>query len=243
MNLIIDVGNTRTKVAVFERDNLVDLNIVVMSDLHKLIKNLFEKFDIQDSIVSKVTDLPKDIIEELSFHTNFLLVNSATKIPFINLYKTKSTLGLDRIALATAAVKNFYNKNVLVIDAGTCITYDFVNDKLEYKGGAISPGLSMRYKSLHTFTSKLPELAPKHPKTFIGNSTLESIHSGVVNGLIQEICGVIDQYKKVFFDLTVVLTGGDTKFLSEQLKSSIFANQNFLLEGLNEILIFNKTND
>jgi type III pantothenate kinase len=98
----------------------------------------------------------------------------------------------------------------------------------------------MRYTALHTFTSKLPLLLINKPNNFIGNSTNESINSGIVNGVIQEIEGVIRQYKKKYLDLTVVLTGGDTNFLAKQLKSSIFANQNFLLEGLNEILIFNK---
>ena len=111
----------------------------------------------------------------------------------------------------------------------------------EYLGGAISPGVEMRYKSLHKFTSKLPLLPINKPENFVGNSTKESINSGVVNGVIQEIEGVINQYEKKYLDLTVVLTGGDTNFLSKQLKSSIFANQNFLLEGLNEILIFNKS--
>jgi type III pantothenate kinase len=115
-----------------------------------------------------------------------------------------------------------------------------VNDKSAYFGGAISPGVEMRYKSLHLFTSKLPNLEKNYPNNFIGNNTNESINSGVVNGVVQEIDGVINQYKKKYIDLTVVLTGGDTNFLAKQLKSSIFAHQNFLLEGLNEILIFNK---
>ncbi len=115
-----------------------------------------------------------------------------------------------------------------------------MNTESEYLGGAISPGIEMRYKALNSFTSKLPHLEKKAPKNFIGNNTNESIHSGVVNGVIGELEGVINQYKKKYSDLTVVLTGGDTNFLAKQLKSSIFANQNFLLEGLNEILIFNK---
>ena len=156
------------------------------------------------------------------------------------MYETPETLGVDRIALVSGAVKKFPNKNILIIDAGTCITFDFVNDKTVYFGGAISPGIEMRYKSLHAFTSKLPILEKNYPQNFIGKNTIESINSGIVNGVTQEIKGVINQYKKKYTDLTVVLTGGDINFLAKQLKSSIFAHQNFLLEGLNEILIFNK---
>ena len=142
--------------------------------------------------------------------------------------------------MISAAVNQYPNKNVLVIDAGTCVTFDVVNSKKEYLGGAISLGLKMRFKSLNTFTSKLPLLESSYPKHFIGNSTNSSIQSGVVNGICNEIDGVINQYKEQFRDLTVVLTGGDTYFLAKQLKSSIFANPNFILEGLNTILIYNK---
>ena len=217
MNLIIDAGNTRVKVAVFELDTLVD---VVFFD-----QNIF---------------LSEKKIEKLKSIVNLIILSAETKVPFINLYETPTTLGVDRIALVCGAVKKFPEKNILVIDAGTCITYDFVNDKSEYFGGAISPGIEMRYKALNTFTSKLPFLEKNYPEDFIGKNTRESMNSGVVNGVLQEIEGVINQYKNKFIHLTVVLTGGDTNFLSKQLKSSIFAHQNFLLEGLNEILIFNK---
>ena len=116
----------------------------------------------------------------------------------------------------------------------------FVDQNATYFGGAISPGIEMRFKALHFFTGKLPLLEKSILDNFIGQNTHESINSGVVNGVIQEIEGVIEQYKQQFNDFTIVLTGGDTNFLSKQLKSSIFANQNFLLEGLNELLIFNK---
>ena len=240
MNLIIDVGNTRTKIAVFKQDKLIEVFFSNLENLEKEIKNIFENYKINDAIISKVADVSSSLVEFLEKSTNLLQLNHTTKVPFKNNYKTPSTLGLDRIALISGAVNKYNNQNTLVIDAGTCITYDFVDKKSEYFGGAIAPGLVMRYKSLHHFTAKLPFLETENPKSFIGNSTQESIHSGVVNGVIQEIEGIINQYKNKFLDLTVVLTGGDTKFLSKQLKSSIFANQNFLLEGLNEILIFNK---
>lgn len=240
MNLIIDIGNTRIKVAVFEQDKLIFVSSFGVDSIQKEINLLIKKYKIKNTVISKVAEIPEDFLNFLEKHTTLLLLNQLTEVPFINTYKTPNTLGLDRVALISNAVKKFPNQNTLVIDAGTCITYDFVNKNSEYFGGAISPGLAMRYKSLHTFTAKLPSLTLNEPISFIGNSTQESIHSGVVNGVIQEINGIIKQYKNKFSDLTVVLTGGDTKFLSKQLKSSIFANQNFLLEGLNEILIFNK---
>jgi type III pantothenate kinase len=240
MNLIIDAGNTRVKVAVFEQDTLVEVVLIDRKRIISEIKQILKKHKISIGILSSVSFISEKKIEKLKYLLNLVVLSSSTQVPFINLYETPKTLGVDRIALVSGAVKKFPNKNVLIIDAGTCITFDFVNDKSAYFGGAISPGVEMRYKSLHLFTSKLPNLEKNYPNNFIGNNTNESINSGVVNGVVQEIDGVINQYKKKYIDLTVVLTGGDTNFLAKQLKSSIFAHQNFLLEGLNEILIFNK---
>jgi type III pantothenate kinase len=241
MNLIIDVGNTRVKVAVFEEDTIVDLVIFDKLKIVSEIKKLIKKYKITAAIASSVALLSAKKIEKLQSLVKIMFVSSSLEIPFQNLYATPTTLGVDRIALVFGAFVKYPKKNVLIIDAGTCITFDFLTKNGEYLGGAISPGVKMRYKSLHKFTSKLPLLTIHKPESFVGNSTKESINSGVVNGVIQEIEGVINQYNKKFLDLTVVLTGGDTNFLSKQLKSSIFANQNFLLEGLNEILIFNKS--
>ncbi len=240
MNLIIDVGNTRVKVAVFEQGIIVDLQIFDKNRILSEVKKILKKYQITDAIVSSVASISLNKIKKIEEIVPLTLVSSTIKTPFQNLYSTPKTLGVDRIALVFGAVIKYPKQNTLIIDAGTCITFDFVNKEKEYLGGAISPGIEMRYKSLHQLTAKLPLLEKKIPKNFIGNSTKESINSGVVNGVIQEIEGVINQYKEKYLDLTVVLTGGDTNFLSKQLKSSIFANQNFLLEGLNEILIFNK---
>ena len=166
-------------------------------------------------------------------------LNHKLRLPFKNCYKTPKTLGVDRIALVSASVNQFPDQNVLVIDAGTCITYDFVTQRNEYLGGAISPGIRLRYESLHNLTANLPLLKKRQPENIIGNSTKSSIHSGVVIGVVKEMDGVINQYKAEHQDLTVILTGGDANFLSNQLKNSIFANSNFLLEGLNYILHLN----
>jgi type III pantothenate kinase len=240
MNLIIDAGNTRVKLAVFEKDRLVEVVFIDMESFFLEIKKILIKHQITVGILSNVNFISEDKIQKLQKLVNLLILSSSTDVPFINLYETPETLGVDRIALVAAAVNKFTKKNILIIDAGTCITFDFVNDQTEYLGGAISPGIEMRYKALHNFTTKLPNLTKKEVQNFIGNNTDRCINSGVVNGVIQELEGVIYQYKKKYPDLTVVLTGGDTNFLSKQLKSSIFANPNFLLEGLNKILIFNK---
>jgi type III pantothenate kinase len=241
VNIVIDVGNTRVKAAVFEEDKLVSVFVFdkkrILTEVRKILKN----FTIHDGILSSVASISDFKLQKLHQILPFTIVSAKTKVPFQNIYSTPNTLGVDRIALVVAAQKEFPKKNVLVIDAGTCLTFDFIRSNSDYLGGAISPGIQMRYESLHKFTSKLPFLSAEVPTDFIGNSTTQSMHSGVVNGVLNEIDGLISLYKKKYTDLTVVLTGGDTNFLSKQLKSSIFANQNFLLFGLNEILIFNKS--
>ena len=239
MNLVIDIGNTQVKAAVFELDTIREQIIFDEIIFLEEIQNIVKKHKISHCILSSVKETKQEYIELLQKIPFFIELSPITKVPFKNLYSTPNTLGIDRIALVVAAVSQFTKNNTLIIDAGTCITYDFVNSNDEYLGGAISPGIHIRYKSLHNFTSKLPELSKTEDYFLIGKSTSESIHSGVINGVINEINGVINQYQYDFRHLTVVLTGGDTKFLSKQLKNSIFANQNFLLLGLNKILTFN----
>jgi type III pantothenate kinase len=237
--LIIDAGNTRVKVFVFEEDSIL---FSVSSDEDSLNKNfekIFLKYNISKIILSSVGAMREKIALFIIGKAPVLMLSNQTKVPFVNRYKTPKTLGVDRIALMAAAANLFPKKNVLVIDAGTCITYDFLNKDNEYVGGAISLGLQMRYKALHTFTEKLPELNFKAPENLIGSDTDSSIHSGVVNGLVAEIKGVVDAYEQKYSDLTIVLTGGDTIYLSKRLKNGIFANPNFLVEGLNAILKYN----
>jgi type III pantothenate kinase len=239
MNLAIDVGNTRVKIAVFEKDKLVELFVFNKTKILSEIKDILKKHEISTGIMSNVASISDSKLKKIKNLVEIHIISSLTEVPFKNLYKTPETLGVDRIALVAGAVSQFSGHNVLVIDAGTCITFDFVNSEGEYIGGAISPGLKMRFNSLNHFTANLPLLEKDDLTDFIGKNTKESMNSGVINGVIQEIDGVINQYKKKFLDLTVVLTGGDTNFLAKQLKSSIFANQNLLLHGLNKILIHN----
>lgn len=241
MNLIIDVGNTAVKLAVFDRFKLLSQTTESKTRVLSSVKSLIKKFKVNHAIISKVGSLSHQTIHKISEYTNLIILNKDTPIPFENCYKTPETLGVDRIALAAAAIHNYPNTTVLVIDAGTCITYDFINENHQYLGGAISPGLTMRYKAMHTFTEKLPLLKPGTTNQLTGGTTLESMHTGAFVGILNEIDGFISAYKNIYPNLTVILTGGDAKILGNQLKNSIFANSNFLLEGLNSILEFNIT--
>jgi type III pantothenate kinase len=240
MNLVIDVGNSLVKLAVFEETEILTKKIIKLDLFLKHIDLLRKEYkQINRAIISSVGKLKKTDVAYIKKYFDLIQLDTATRLPFINRYKTPNTLGMDRVALVSAAVQQYPKNNVLIIDAGTCITYDFVSVEKEYLGGAISPGIRMRYQSLNNLTAKLPLLETEVPKNMIGNSTNNSIHSGVVFGVLKEIEGIIDNYKLKYEHLTVILTGGDANFLSKQLKSSIFANSNFLLEGLNYILQFN----
>lgn len=240
MNLIIDVGNTYTKLAVFELDNMLEKVVVETEDILKKIKKIQKKYsEIEKAILSSVGKIDENDFSYLKKEFKLEVLNHKTNLPFKNLYTTPKTLGIDRIALVCASVEQYPNQNVLIIDAGTCITFDFINSKNEYLGGAISPGIDMRYRALHNQTANLPLLSIELPNDIIGDSTEQAMHSGVINGVLSEIDGNVNIYKTKYSDLTVILTGGNTKMLSKQLKSSIFANSNFLLEGLNFILQYN----
>jgi type III pantothenate kinase len=240
MNLIVDVGNTYVKFAVFENGILMYKLSFELNEFKKRYKKLKKDYpEIKKAIISSVGRLSKKEIDLIESDLPIIELSSKTKLPFENLYATPNTLGVDRIALVCASVNQFSDKNVLIIDAGTCITYDFITKENKYLGGAISPGIRLRYKTLNNLTANLPLLETQIPKNIIGDSTESSIHSGVVNGVVKELDGIINQYLENYSDLTVILTGGDTKFLLNQLKNTIFANSDFLLEGLNFILEYN----
>jgi type III pantothenate kinase len=240
MNLIIDIGNTATKLAVFQRDKILKTKTIEVSNLLLEVENLLKKFtEITQGLLSSVGFLSSEELKRLENRLPLTILQSKSKLPFKVCYETPETLGVDRLALMAAAATQYSGKNVLVIDAGSCITYDFINAQQNYLGGAIAPGLQMRYKSLGGFTSKLPTLEKEVPKNLIGNSTHACIHSGVIFGVLHEIEGVVSEYQNKYSDLTIILTGGDADFLCKQLKISIFANPDFLLEGLNFLLEFN----
>ena len=240
MNLIIDIGNTSTKLAVFQRDKVLIAKTIEGFSLVIEVENLLKQFtEIKRGFLSSVGFLSEDELKTLEKRLPMTVLNSTLKLPFKVHYKTPNSLGADRLALMAAAATQYSGKNVLVIDAGSCITYDFIDSKKNYLGGAIAPGIQMRYKSLGDFTSSLPTLQKIVPKNSIGNSTHDSIHSGVINGVLYEIEGAVNEYQNKYPDLTVILTGGDADFLCKQLKISIFANSDFLLEGLNFLLEYN----
>jgi|TARA_B110000305_G_scaffold160389_1_gene177479 type III pantothenate kinase len=237
MNLTLDIGNTYAKLAAFDK-TLVLLKSFKVELIYDHIDDFLKLHpSIHNLIVCSVTDVNLNF-DQYNF-SNVHFVSEKSNIPFLNLYSSKHSLGNDRIALVSSASINYPNKNVLIIDAGSCITYDFINDKNQYLGGAISPGINMRFKSLNNYTSKLPLISPAFTEFEIGTDTLESINIGVLNGMIFEIEGFISQYSSRYDNLTVILTGGNSDFLSNRLKISIFANQNFLLEGLNHLIKLN----
>ena len=237
MNLIIDIGNTSAKLAVFQNNKVIFSRCIQVSVLVLEVDKLLLEFaDISQGIISCVGMLPSKDIKLIQKKISLIFLNHDLKLPFKMRYETPKTLGSDRLALVTAGCIKYESKNVLIIDAGSCITYDFVDKNKNYFGGAIAPGINMRYNSLSHFTSNIPLLSKKITQNLIGNSTESCIHSGVIKGVLHEIEGTISDYKNKYPDLTVILTGGDTDFLCKQLKISIFANSDFLLEGLNFLL-------
>ncbi len=241
MKLVIDIGNTRSKLAVFS-DHHPEEVVACENFSEHCLREFVKKYpEIRAAILSAVKDYPEAVDRFLKERFYFLKLDVHTALPIKILYKTPRLLGKDRIALAVAARALFPGQNVLVIDAGTTITYDFVNNKGEYPGGAISPGIRMRLKALHTFTGKLPliEADDKIPD-WVGNDTPGAILSGVLNGVVAEVQGFIDAYRKRFSPLQIVLSGGDEKYFDKRLKNNIFAHPNFVLTGLKEILDFNE---
>ena len=240
MNLILDVGNSFAKLAVFQSDELLRKETVEKEQLQEKAEEILTSFpEIGKIILSKVAAADFFLPEHLQERLDLVQLGPETAMPFENLYATPLSLGNDRKALVAAASKYHPNNNILVIDAGTCLTFDFKNDRNQYLGGAISPGLRMRYKALNSFTSNLPLVEPLYEVPLIGDSTLNSINSGVYLGMTREIAGIIEEYRAVFRDLIIIFTGGDAQILSIRLKNGIFANSNFLLEGLNYILEIN----
>jgi type III pantothenate kinase len=241
MILAIDIGNTQIKSAVFEHDKLLRKDIFPHLDWQNSVKNILKNFsNITHIVVSSVGKIEKEAFSVFNHEVNIYFISRETRFPFKNKYSTPNTLGIDRMILASGAVLQFPDCNRLVIDAGTCVTYDFIDKNDNYLGGAISPGIRLRYESLHNYTAKLPLLTKENPMETIGNSTEESIHSGVINGISFEIDGFINRYPNQNENFIIILTGGDADFLAKRLKNTIFANSNFLLESLNQTFQYNQ---
>ena len=240
MNLVVDIGNNFFKLGIFENSNLVfsffEKNDKIDAEIEKIIRSYSK---ITSALISNVSSVKiNDILNKLNIKIYEL--DSTFIFPFKLNYKTPESLGNDRLALAAAATILFPNSNNLVIDAGTCITIDFIDNNNHFMGGSISPGVKMRYDSLNHYTANLPLLKNENNFNYPGDSTNASIHAGIIGGVSNEINGFIKQINSRNDKVNVILTGGDAKILSKTLKITIFANQNFILEGLNIILNLNK---
>ena len=238
MKLIIDIGNTAVKTALFEDKQLI--SSAVLNDC--TVQNILVfvgGHSISSTIISSVKAINTDT-EKIIQHFNALFLNENTPLPITIDYKTPNTLGRDRIAAVVGASVLFPKQDVLVFDAGTCLTADFVNKEKVYKGGRISPGIMMRYKALNQFTNKLPLCEFSESSMLLGDDTNSSIISGVQQGTLAEVRDIINVYKKENKDTIISVTGGDCFFFEKELKSSIFANPFLVMEGLNEILDYNE---
>ena len=244
VKLLIDIGNTLTKLAIFENQQMLYFANVEKLQTSALLKLGDEFPRISHVIISSVSDFSDELTSFLnSKFKNVMLLDRNTELPFKIEYKTPETLGKDRIAIVAGADYIFPKHNVLAIDMGTAITYDFLTSNGVYLGGNISPGMQIRYKALNSFTEKLPLLSPQDDFPFLGDSTKNAIISGVQSGIILEIDGYINRLREEYSDLKVVLSGGDCFFFAEKLKNSIFVERDIVLKGLNRILNFNILNN
>jgi type III pantothenate kinase len=240
MNLVIDIGNTRTKFSVFNKGEVL-ITVPVNEFLPEhvdLLQN--EHPGLQKVILSSVKDYSPDLKTALQNKFDYFIeLNENTPLPIENCYKTPETLGKDRIAAAVGGYDLYPDTNLLIIDAGTAITYDILNEKHQFLGGNISPGIEMRYKALHHFTGKLPIISHKKFDKLFGTTTEEAIWAGVQNGVVFEVDNAIDTFKKFYNNLKVIITGGDADFFDKKLKNSFFVNFNLTALGLNRILEYN----
>ena len=237
MNLIIDCGNTNLKYFIFKDQSLVLTNLFKWEGdwSLKIIKNFP---DLKNVLLCDVTGKYNTEVLKKKFYNSKIYDVKTLDFPFQTNYN-KENLGVDRIGLIIAAINKFPKEDCLVIDAGSCLTYDLISSKSVHLGGLISPGLFMRFKSLSQYTSSLPHVNFQDKKREIGNDTQNSIQSGILEGLIFEINGQIEKFKRKTPNLRVILTGGDAKYLYKRIKNSIFAEQEFLASGLNNLLICN----
>ena len=244
MILTIDIGNTKVKYAVFETNTIIETSAFQYIDLQISIQNILKKHkEISVIVCSSVGNTENETSNFTGISIPIYYIIREKVFPFQNNYASPNTLGIDRMVLAAGATILYPKVNKLVIDAGTCITYDFIDENNIYHGGAISPGMRLRYESMHNFTANLPLLTLEEPEKIIGNTTNQSLHSGVVNGVRFEIEGYIKELKTKNKKFIIILTGGDAIFLAKPFKNTIFANSNFLLESLNLIYQYSNQND
>jgi type III pantothenate kinase len=241
MNLVLDLGNSYGKIAVCDHNKVVEVATYDKITSREISYFHIRYSAIKGAIISSVVNYSREIIDYLNnLYQNCIELDHSTPIPLENKYDTPDTLGYDRIAAAVGAYTICPGKDVLVIDAGTAITYDIVTSRGEFLGGNISQGVDIRFKSLNRYTTRLPHLErPQELPPLVGSSTREAIQSGIINGLLFEMDGFIGAIRELYPKLQVVLTGGDAKYFVGKLKSSIFVDPNLNLIGLNRILEHN----
>lgn len=233
MNLVIDSGNTRIKVGLFNGSELIQKeSFLELEELKKFIVSI----NSENILVSSVNHNPAEILSWSSSNGKKISLTPLLSLPIRLGYLTPSTLGVDRVAAVCGALELFPARNCLVIDAGTCINYELLDAKGIYQGGAISPGISMRFEAMHTFTARLPLVKANENIGLIGNTTETCMQSGVMNGVLEEVRGIIQQYKLIYQDLVVIMCGGDSPFFENKLKPAIFVAPELVLIGLNRIL-------
>jgi type III pantothenate kinase len=237
MNLIIDIGNTKQKLALIENEKIISFFSVAKIKV-EFLKKILSEHKIKKAIISNVRkdDSVFEIKELLSSLTKVVDFQEFTNFPIQNAYKTPTTLGSDRLSAAIGSQHFAKGQNCLVVQVGTCITYEFIDKSAIYHGGAISPGPIMRFKALHHYTGKLPLVKYKEINNIIGQNTEESILSGVLFGIASEIDGNIEKYKISYPDLRIIMTGGGAKYFDKLLKNQIFAVPNLVIIGLNYLL-------
>ena len=229
--LCLDFGNTRLKYAVFDDNQLRQVE-VLENDGPELIRALLDQYRPQKSILSSVIIHKPEIETLLASETAFHKLSHETRLPFTVPVGKPETMGADRLALAAAAVQFYPGKNNLVIGLGSAITYNFINQYAQFLGGGISPGMEMRFRSLKDYTAKLPLVKKDWNFPLVGYDTRTNILSGVVLGMAKEIDGTIDEYLSRYGNFNVVLTGGDSSYFAGHLKNKIFADSEFLYKGL-----------
>lgn len=240
MQLIIDIGNSKVKLAVYDGDTAVEF-ITMQPLAYKKFEDLFRKYPkLHSCMICSVSADIEALMELLKQHLKVYTFNSKSRLPITNLYATPKSLGYDRLAGAIGAYNLHPHRNVLVIDSGTCVTYNFVNQKGEYLGGSITPGLDMRFSALNHFTAKLPLVEYEEIDRLTGNDTKYSILTGVINGMAFEMDGFIKAYNAEHPGLITCITGGNAPRFEKALKNSIFAHPNLVLWGLKVILDYNE---
>ena len=231
MNLCIDIGNTRIKIGVFDNGTMIYEDAFQTKSAEE-VYNLIRKYEITEAISSSTRKSVSAFEKRVKLIVPLIRLNHKTPVPIENMYLTPKTLGKDRLAVAIGCTKVYPNKNCLIIDAGTCITYDIVTADKVYLGGNISPGLRMRAAAMDTMTSTLPLVEPVYNEDYIGKSTVTAMQNGIVYGTLLEIESLIAMIKQDIGDINVIITGGDAPFFADLLKTKIFVHSFLVLEGL-----------